>query len=98
VVCGDFNNGPQSAIYSYMSESFMQTGLRSAMDTYRAQAGEHGAQFEPEFTAVNYKRAVRDAFLLLLMKKVDDRLHFPLVCACLCREIMSSNSCRLPEG
>eukprot|EP00126_Sphaerothecum_destruens_P008738 Sdes_comp20330_c0_seq1m14020 len=70
VVCGDFNNGPQSEVYKYMSQEFLQGAgcrMRSAYDIYKLRKGPSdeiilteespfGAAYEPDFTSVNFKR------------------------------------------
>ena len=70
IICGDFNNGPQSEVYKYMTSKFLsETGMRmrSAYDIYGhykgngdeinvAEEEQYGKLFEPPFTTINFKR------------------------------------------
>ena len=72
VLCGDFNNAPESPIYAYMARSFLQhkdlqpleqEPFRSAYAAYQQNAKAHGMetepsrhQNEPPHTTVNYRR------------------------------------------
>jgi mRNA deadenylase 3'-5' endonuclease subunit Ccr4 len=59
IFSGDFNNTPDSEIYSWMNDSFLNEqkySMRSAYDCYKSGGNEFGKNFEPDFTTVNYKR------------------------------------------
>eukprot|EP00128_Syssomonas_multiformis_P001305 Colp12_sorted_trinity150504_noHs@25422 len=71
VVCGDFNNGPGSEVYSYMAQRFLRESdmeMRSAYDCYSLQDGSaphvpkplHEAiaagVYEPPHTTVTHRR------------------------------------------
>eukprot|EP01135_Chromosphaera_perkinsii_P006851 Nk52_evm6s621 gene=Nk52_evmTU6s621 len=70
VICGDFNNGPQSEVYKYMTNKFLSEAgvrMRSAYDIYGNFDGIKeeiviedesacGKEFEPPFTTCNFKR------------------------------------------
>ncbi|KNC56074.1 uncharacterized protein AMSG_02086 [Thecamonas trahens ATCC 50062] len=57
VVAGDFNNGPDSAVYARMVSDFLEPWLPLPLVSAYAQYPGVGGAGEPPFTTYNYKRS-----------------------------------------
>eukprot|EP01091_Cochliopodium_minus_P015179 TRINITY_DN5320_c0_g1_i1.p1 TRINITY_DN5320_c0_g1~~TRINITY_DN5320_c0_g1_i1.p1 ORF type:complete len:385 (+),score=117.50 TRINITY_DN5320_c0_g1_i1:124-1278(+) len=78
IICGDFNNTPNSKIYEYVLEKFGEENkikMRSCYDIYKSISLdrekvfknfleiESGESFEPDFTTFNFKRNITIDFI-----------------------------------